>query len=129
MNRLLILVACLAMTVVAAEPAKKPAKPLSKATACKLRFEAFCALMQRCSTASEDLGGPKCEAIDPGCAGLQGPTSYDRAALDACIAGLNKVKCEARVDPSEAARLEDGVAACASLRAADESPDAGKTGR
>jgi hypothetical protein len=128
MNRLIVLVACLAMTAVAADPPKKPGKPVSKATACKVRFEAFCALMQRCSAGSEDLGGKKCEAIDPGCVGLKGNATYDRAALDACIAGLNKLTCESRVDPTQAARLEDSVAACAALGASDERPDAGKPG-
>lgn len=120
MNRLLCLVACLAATALAADRPLRVGKPISRATACKLRFEAFCAVMHRCSTGAEDLGGPGCEAIDPGCDALQGNAGYQREAVEACLSGLNKLACAVRVDPSDVARLEEGVEACAVLIAADE---------
>lgn len=113
--KLLCVLGFIAATALAADTAK----PISRADACKLRFEVFCAVMHRCSTGAEDLGGPGCEAIDPGCDRLQGPAKYSRPALEACLSGLRKVTCEARVDPSDAARLEDGVASCAALPASE----------
>ena len=120
MRRLLCLAACLAATVLAADRPSGVAKPISRASACKIRFEAFCAVMHRCSTGAEDLGGPGCEAIDPGCDGLQGNAGYRREAVEACISGLSKLSCAVRVDPSQVAQLEEGVGACAALIAADE---------
>lgn len=114
MNKVLCLVACLAASALAADP------PISRVVVCKLRFEAFCAVMHRCSTGAEDLGGPGCEAIDPGCDQLEGSAKYARGAVEACLSGLRQLSCAVRVDPSEAARLEEGVAACAALAASDE---------
>lgn len=114
MRKLLCVLACLAVSASAAD-APRAGKPIARAAACKLRFEASCAFMHRCSTGAEDLGGPKCEAIDPGCDQLKGNAKYSREAVDACIAGLRKVACDARVDPSEASQLEEGVGACAAL--------------
>ena len=113
MKRLICFAALLAASALAADAGK----PLSRAAVCRLRFEAFCAVMHRCSTGAEDLGGPGCEAIDPGCDQLQGEVKYPRAALDACLSGLRKLTCEVRVDPNHVARLEEGVAACAALSA------------
>lgn len=114
------MVLCVAACLAASAPAADGPAPISRATACKLRFEAFCAVMHRCSTGAEDLGGPGCEAIDPGCDQLQGNASYPRDAVEACLSGLLKLTCKVRVDPSEAAGLEESVAACAALSTADD---------
>jgi len=113
--KLLCVLGFLAATALAADAGR----PISRADACKLRFEVSCAVMHRCLKGAEDLGGPGCEAIDPGCDRLQGAAKYSRPALEACLSGLRKVSCEVRVDPSDAARLEEGVASCAALAASE----------
>lgn len=119
MKMVLFVAACLAASAPAADGPRAEA-PLSRAAACKLRFEAFCAVMHRCSTGADDLGGPGCEAIDPGCDRLEGTASYPRDTLDACLSGLSKLTCKVRVDPSKAAGLEESVAACAAMTTADD---------
>lgn len=100
------------------------APPVTRAAACQKRFKALCEVMQRCSVVTEDLGGPQCEAIDPGCTGLQGKASYDDAAVEECVAGLKKVTCEKKVDPNDPEfDFEAKVPACRKLAvAADAGP-------
>lgn len=120
MKRAFFVTLCLAASVFAAKPTPPAGKAISRAEACKLRFEAFCAVMHRCSTGAEDLGGPGCDAIDPGCDQLQGPSASTRAEVEACVEGLKKVTCRAKVDPTEAAMLEEGVPACRALAVVDD---------
>ncbi len=117
-----------------ARPRKAAAKPAatkasasssgpSRVEACKARFAASCAAMQRCALNAEDLGGQRCEAIDPGCDRLGGKASYTAAQVEACVAGLQQVTCRARVDPFTF-DVEAQVPACKAMDLADARPAA-----
>ncbi len=97
------------------------APPVTRAAACQKRFKALCEVMQRCSVGAEDLGGPACEAIDPGCSSLSGKARYDEAAVDACVVGLKKLTCAKKVDPNDPeADFEARVPECRKLSIADD---------
>ena len=127
MNKLMtltVLFALLAGAALAGGPkAPKPAAAgaISRSASCWKRFNALCGVMQRCSSGAEDMGGARCEAIDPGCDALDGQASYPAAAVDACLAGLEKLSCGGKADPNDrtAMDFEGKVAACRKLVAAD----------
>lgn len=130
----LVLLAQLAVLVAAPALAEKPkvskspSESITKVESCRKRFTALCRAMQRCTTVPEDLGGPNCEAIDPGCDGLKGQAAYDTATVDSCVSGLEKLTCAQKLDPNDpaAADLETRVPSCKKLLDAETSAQADK---
>ena len=98
---------------------------LARSKACWKRFEATCQAARRCMKSAADLGGERCQAVDPGCDRLFGPAPYSESALNECLAGLSKATCSksmAAADPNDpdAWDLERLVPACRTLSAAED---------
>jgi hypothetical protein len=120
------------LAVLLASPAVQAGSKKSKATgavtrseSCRLRFDALCSVMQKCVANADDLGGARCEAIDPGCDEQYGEAVYTRTAVDACVAGLVGFKCSKKIDPNDSRSMdfESKVSACKALVSADSAQD------